>query len=177
MEEARSHIQSANEEDFLEQFCLLQAGCNAYLAYDAGIFKVDLICLQFLSSKFQILCEILLLEANDATDENSPFVERGSSAMSNTRSASSTDTGSAAYWESKKKMPTLTENEMLRLILNAQYHMIESIRRADVLSKCTHVSDYSASRLEQLQQQFVRELRKFLGGFMTLEKKGSQGKF
>jgi hypothetical protein len=44
MEEARSHIQSANEEDFLEQFCLLQAACNAYLAYDAGMFKVRFAC-------------------------------------------------------------------------------------------------------------------------------------
>lgn len=41
MEEARSNIQSNSEEEFLESFCLLQAACNAYLAYEAGLFRVN----------------------------------------------------------------------------------------------------------------------------------------
>jgi hypothetical protein len=43
MEEARSIIQADNEEDFLEQFCLLQAASNAYLVYEAGLFKVRIL--------------------------------------------------------------------------------------------------------------------------------------
>lgn len=58
-----------------------------------------------------------------------------------------------------RRIMTINENVMLRTLLSSLYHIIESIRRPDVLAKCTHVSDFSASRLEQLQQQFFRELR------------------
>ncbi|KAI6220493.1 Striatin-interacting protein 2 [Aphelenchoides besseyi] len=147
MDEARRNLRS--DGDFLENFCLLQAACNAYLAYEAGVFRT--------------LCEVLLLEANDATEERQAYLDqmygndRNPSALSthsNTRSLSSTDGA-----ERPKKTATMAENEMIRAVLSCLYHMVESIRRSEVLAKCTHVSDYSASRLEQLQQQFIRELR------------------
>ncbi|KAI6171698.1 Striatin-interacting protein 2 [Aphelenchoides besseyi] len=147
MDEARRNLRSNG--DFLENFCLLQAACNAYLAYEAGVFRT--------------LCEVLLLEANDATEERQAYLDqiygndRNPSALSthsNTRSLSSTDGA-----ERPKKTATMAENEMIRAVLSCLYHMVESIRRSEVLAKCTHVSDYSASRLEQLQQQFIRELR------------------
>jgi hypothetical protein len=90
MEEARRNIQSTSQEDFLEQFCLLQAACNAYLVYEAGLFKV--------------LCEALLIEANEATDDHSAYAERGQSSLSNTRSLSSTDGGSAESKSGKSLM-------------------------------------------------------------------------
>lgn len=120
-----------------------------------------------------------MIEANEATDEHASYAERGQSALSNTRSVSSTDGvsggGSAdargskfkhlsikIYFNSLARRPvTINENEMLRTTLSCLYHIVESIRRQEVLAKCTHVSDYSASHLEQLQQQFVKELRKF----------------
>ena len=41
MEEARRVIVAENETEFAEQFTLLQAACNAYLVYEAGLFRVS----------------------------------------------------------------------------------------------------------------------------------------
>ncbi|KAI6243068.1 Striatin-interacting protein 2 [Aphelenchoides fujianensis] len=152
MEEARRNLRADSEEQFLEEFVLLQAACNAYLAYEAGLFRT--------------LCEVLLMEANEATEDRAQLLEqmygasmdRNHSSMSthsNARSFSSIDGIEAKV----KKTTTMCENEMMRTSLSCLYHLVESIRRPDVLRQCTHVSDYSASRLEQLQQNFIKELR------------------
>lgn len=46
---------------------------------------------RFLTLHSQALCEALLIEANEATDDHSAYAERGHSSMSNNRSLSSTD--------------------------------------------------------------------------------------
>ncbi|KAI6174645.1 hypothetical protein M3Y97_01013600 [Aphelenchoides bicaudatus] len=142
MDEARSHIQAASKEDFMEQFCLLQAACNAYLAYDSGVFKA--------------LLSVLFIEANELTDENGPYVERSYSSLSNYRSSMD---GIARDANGRKMLPIITENEMIRVTLAAIYHILEAVRRQDVLAQCAHVSDFSSSHLEHLQRLFIKELK------------------
>lgn len=128
----------------MNEFCLAQAACNAYLAYESGLFRA--------------LCALYLTEFNDLVLTEPVLPERGPSSMSQhsiNRSNSSMDGDSRS-----KKLFTLTDNEILRVILSCFYHIVESIRRNDVLEKCTQASDYSASRLEGLQKLFLKELGK-----------------
>ena len=72
---------------------------------------------------------------------------------------SSTDLGASTDGRSKRSITTIADNAMLRILLSCLYHMVEAMRRREVLAKCAHVSDFTTSRLEQLQANFVRELR------------------
>lgn len=40
-EEAKRFLKPQAEEGFKEEFCLLQAACNAYAAYENGLFRVS----------------------------------------------------------------------------------------------------------------------------------------
>lgn len=89
--------------------------------------------------------------------------ERGHSSLSqhsNARSVSSMDGESRP-----KKLFTLSDNENLRVVVSCLYHMVESLRRQDVLLKCAQLSGHSVSKLETLQKQFLQELGELLFSF------------
>ncbi|CAD5232207.1 unnamed protein product [Bursaphelenchus xylophilus] len=148
MDEARSHVSYIDETDYVEQFCLIQAAANCYMAYECGVFRA--------------LCQLFMTEFNEVNLVDQTASERGHSSLSqysSHRSMSSMDGESRT-----KKVYTLSDNEILRFLISSMYHMVESIRRKDVLQKVIHVSDYSVARLENLQHNFLIELGEPLEG-------------
>ncbi|CAD5222791.1 unnamed protein product [Bursaphelenchus okinawaensis] len=148
MDEARSHISYIDDTDFAEQICLIQSAANCYMAYECGIFRA--------------LCQLFMTEFSDVNVVDLNVSDRGHSSLSqysSHRSMSSIDGESRS-----KKVYTLADNEILRVLLASMYHMVESIRRKEVLQKVIHVSDYSMARLENLQHNFLVELGEPLEG-------------
>ncbi|KAL3093147.1 hypothetical protein niasHT_022597 [Heterodera trifolii] len=153
-----------------EQDCLVRGALNAYQVYEHGVF--------------QPLCSLLRLE--DAVPFERHADHSRQSSVSNSRSASHMDlatsndgigggcvgtSGSASGTLERRRSrrsATLADNERIRVTINCIYHMVEAIRREDVLKM---VEDFSHSLSEMpfsskhfplsfhsLHQQFLTEL-------------------
>lgn len=162
-----------------ESDCLINATTNAYLLYEQGLF--------------QPLCSLLRLEVSLPFERYADHSRQSS--VSNSRSTSHMDLatgmapdgvgGSASGTFERRRSrrsATLADNERIRVVLNCIYHMVESLRREELIfdevsamfeqQKAKHQSPehtFSLSRvlsserstqarLKNLRKQFITEL-------------------
>nr|CAD2151110.1 unnamed protein product [Meloidogyne enterolobii] len=152
--------------------CLQNATANAYLLYEQGVF--------------QPLCSLLRLEVSLPFERCADHSRE--SIVSNSRSTSRMDlaTGlngvggspSGTFERRSRHTATLADNERIRVVLNCIYHMVESLRRAEIVynSVCLLFEQQNPgyqspkytfdllfdrnihARLETLRKQFITEL-------------------
>nr|CAD2129686.1 unnamed protein product [Meloidogyne enterolobii] len=153
--------------------CLQNATANAYLLYEQGVF--------------QPLCSLLRLEVSLPFERCADHSRE--SIVSNSRSTSHLDlaTGlngvggpASGTFERRRSRhtATLADNERIRVVLNCIYHMVESLRRAEIVyNSVCHLFEqqnpgYQSpkytfdllfdrnihARLETLRKQFITEL-------------------
>uniref|UniRef100_A0A914I6C7 Uncharacterized protein n=1 Tax=Globodera rostochiensis TaxID=31243 RepID=A0A914I6C7_GLORO len=170
-----------------EQDCLVRSALNAYQVYEHGLF--------------QPLCSLLRLEDNLPFERHADHSRQSS--VSNSRSASHMDlanssdgpggggtSGSASgtlEHRRSRRSATLADNERIRVSINCIYHIVEAIRREDLLEKIEEYSrssgmfclpeiqhhpnvssKYSMDRLRSLRQQFLTELEEPMENKETL---------
>ncbi|KAH7698718.1 Protein FARL-11, partial [Aphelenchoides avenae] len=131
-----------------EKDCLVSAAINAYQLYEMGLF--------------QSLLTMLLVEMKepyyDAHLVTSDIRSHSrQSSISNPRSASNVDI-SDSFDRRCPKPTSLNDNESLRIVINSLYHMLESIRRDELVEKVASKSDYSMERVQALRMGFLTEL-------------------
>uniref|UniRef100_A0A915MT38 Far11/STRP N-terminal domain-containing protein n=1 Tax=Meloidogyne javanica TaxID=6303 RepID=A0A915MT38_MELJA len=113
-----------------ESDCLINATLNAYLLYEQGLF--------------QPLCSLLRLEVSLPFERYADHSRQSS--VSNSRSTSHMDlttgippeggVGSASGTFERRRSrrsATLADNERIRVVLNCIYHMVESLRREELI--------------------------------------------
>ena len=146
-----------------ESDCLTNAAYNAFLVYEQGLF--------------QPLCSLLRLEASLPFERYADHSRQSS--VSNSRSASHMDlaaggaadgAGSACGTLDRrraKRSATLADNERIRVVLNCLYHMVEAMRREEMLGRVStlwnrlhpsRISNVKVDRLQTLRGQFLSEL-------------------
>ncbi|KAM3718198.1 Striatin-interacting protein [Dirofilaria immitis] len=133
-----------------EENCLMEGVLNAYKVYEAGVY--------------QALCKLLLTETHDIWD-GGPVAGRYSqlSSVSNSRSASNADLSeSVVERRSNRRSATMADNEALRVALSALYHMVESIRRLDLLELIASAD--KKLRYTQLREDFIVEIEDVIEG-------------
>ncbi|KAK0395688.1 hypothetical protein QR680_001387 [Steinernema hermaphroditum] len=120
---------------------LLAAGVkNAFFAYNMGVY--------------QALCTMLMVEVDD------PFDVKALGGMRNSRTSSAANSRSASNADLSecKKSVTIADNEALRVVLNCLYHMVESIRRFELVDEDYSLSDVEKENYSHLRKQFLQEL-------------------
>ncbi|CEF61235.1 Striatin-interacting protein 1 homolog [Strongyloides ratti] len=148
-------LDDKNKED-LENNCLLEGIRNAYRMYELGYFP--------------ILCSLLVLEGNryikEGGEDGDIISSRCSSrnGVNNYQSSVGNDIlfpqsySSTNSLERKfKKMNTIANNIVFRIILGCLYHLIESIRREDILEVLVENGD-DKERLTKLRELFIEEI-------------------
>ncbi|MFH4974115.1 hypothetical protein AB6A40_000824 [Gnathostoma spinigerum] len=125
-----------------EEACLAEGILNTYKAYSLGMY--------------QALCTFLMVEINDPWDVNAGGEQQISrcSSDSNSRSASNIDL--ADIEKRQRKGATMADNEALRVVLSALYHMVESIRRRDLFEHI--IPSDRKDRYRTLREDFLAEL-------------------
>ncbi|VDD87427.1 unnamed protein product [Enterobius vermicularis] len=107
----------------------------------------------------QTLCGVLAAEIKDpfeGPNAMEPSVSMSSS-LSNSRSASNVDLSESG--KRSRRGATLSDNEMLRVVLSTLYHMTESIRREDL---SLEISDFAT------RERFLGEPLDFLGSPLVM---------
>uniref|UniRef100_A0A0K0FLW9 Uncharacterized protein n=1 Tax=Strongyloides venezuelensis TaxID=75913 RepID=A0A0K0FLW9_STRVS len=148
-------LDDKNKED-LENNCLIEGIRNAYRMYELGYFPV--------------LCNLLVLEANRYIREGEEAIDvttsrcSSRSGMNNCQSNSGSDIlfpqsySSTNSLERKfKRMSTIANNIVFRIILSCLYHLIESIRREDILEVLVENGD-DRERLTKIRNLFIEEI-------------------
>jgi hypothetical protein len=102
----------------------------------------------------------LLVETHAPFDQNLCSFRAGSrtSSASNSRSASNLDLADSLERKHHRRSATLADNESLRIICSIIYHVVESIRREDLIELIASKSDYTVKKLQMLRENFVAEL-------------------
>uniref|UniRef100_A0A914EH44 Uncharacterized protein n=1 Tax=Acrobeloides nanus TaxID=290746 RepID=A0A914EH44_9BILA len=129
-----------------EEDCLISGATNAYMLQELGLI--------------QLLYSTLLVETHAPFDQNLCSFRAGSrtSSASNSRSASNLDLADSLERKHHRRSATLADNEALRIICSIIYHVVESIRREDLIELIASKSDYTVKKLQMLRENFVAEL-------------------
>uniref|UniRef100_A0A0K0EQN6 Far11/STRP C-terminal domain-containing protein n=1 Tax=Strongyloides stercoralis TaxID=6248 RepID=A0A0K0EQN6_STRER len=151
-----SEDNDADDKEDLENNCLLEGIRNAYRMYELGYFPV--------------LCSLLVLEGSRYIKEGGEDADIVSSRCSSRsginncqsnlgndilfpQSYSSTNSLERKF----KRMNTIASNYVFRIILGCLYHLIESIRREDILNVLVENGD-DKERLTKLRSLFIEEI-------------------
>lgn len=112
---------------------------------------------------------MLIVESQEIFDMNfcAERTHSRQSSVSNSRSASNVDLAES-FERRTRKSATLADNESLRIVINCLYHILEAIRREELLEKIVlkHSKIYTAEKLKKIRQSFIAELGTFLYNFI-----------
>lgn len=108
---------------------------------------------------------MLSIESQETFDMNfcAERTHSRQSSVSNSRSASNVDLAES-FERRSRKSATLADNESLRVVINSLYHLLEAIRREELMEKIVkkHSKIYTIGKLKSLRESFLIELGRFL---------------
>ncbi|KJH42800.1 n1221-like protein [Dictyocaulus viviparus] len=124
-----------------EMDCLRNAFLNAHLAYNSGAY--------------QALCTLLMVEVNEPFDSGPcPTSDGGRESKASSRGSRCPSSADLAEDRRNRRAATMADNEAMRTVLSALYHMVELIRNRDLAEKLS--SDHSGLLSKRLV--FLTEL-------------------